>query len=81
MFVLNLAPVERIVGLKSVYFVFKTSRFLDLTTKLISFLGNPLYTLHTKEKLFFEKGVLLADLLLKNIEQYLNSLNCVLHIL
>ena len=49
--------MDMIVDLKSVFYLFlKLSQILDLTTELISFFKNSLSTLHTKEKLFFEKG-------------------------
>ena len=34
----------------------KTLEILDLIIELISFVGKSLFTLHTNEKLFFEKG-------------------------
>ena len=42
---------------KGVTFNEVRNKFIDyLTTKFISFLGKSLSTLHTNEKLFFEKG-------------------------
>ena len=39
-----------------IFLTFKISQILDLIVEVIFFVTNPLLTLHTKEKLLFEKG-------------------------